>query len=252
MFLFYFLEVPFSSYCSLFSAPTLRIISCFSWSNTSIKLSMFCLEYFVAGNLEHCKVSCHLGVRGGEAVLCSICCLAMFFRGCAALWSKLERLSIRESKKQAWKTTITAQRWVQRSWFLHDRGETPATRAIMCKRLNSAFQVQGIAWREQLDCMAWLCPFRSQTDPAQPGFLPFFLHHLRHFHSPSGGIRTRAQGGSMFPMGCIGTGGMEHPESSTAFHPGIVQRSRHGFPCARPSLWPIWAISWHILRERSP
>lgn len=98
-----------SSYCSLFSAPTLRIISCFSWSNTSIKLSMFCLEYFVASNLEHCKVSCHLGVRGGEAVLCSICCLAMFLRGCAALWSKLERLSIRESEKRAWKTPQSQQ-----------------------------------------------------------------------------------------------------------------------------------------------
>lgn len=53
-----------------------------------ITLSWFCLEYFVTGDFERCEVSCHLSARGGEAVLCSICCLAIFFSGafsCTAL-----------------------------------------------------------------------------------------------------------------------------------------------------------------------
>lgn len=80
--------------------------------------------------------------------------------------------------------------------------------------------MHGTPWKREssslLDRVARLCLFKSQTDTVQLGFL-FFSHHLRHFHSPSGGIRTRAQGSSMFPMGCIGTDGMEHPERLYCF-----------------------------------
>lgn len=70
--LFFLLLFIFNSY---FQSHFLLHLTAF------ITLSWFCLEYFVRGNHEHCEVSCHLGARGGESVLCSICCLAICFSG---------------------------------------------------------------------------------------------------------------------------------------------------------------------------
>jgi len=77
--LFFLLLFIFNSY---FKSNFLLHLTAF------ITLGWFCLEYFATGNFGHCKVSCHPCARGGEAVLCSICCLAICFSGafsCTAL-----------------------------------------------------------------------------------------------------------------------------------------------------------------------
>lgn len=109
-----------------------------------ITLNWFCLEYFVRDNCEHCKVSCHLGARGGETVLRSICCLAICFSGafsCKELRSKLKRQAREKVKMGLKNTAITAQHLLQHLWSLHDSEETPvilyALCAIMYERLNS-------------------------------------------------------------------------------------------------------------------
>lgn len=81
-----------------------------------ITLSHFCCEYFATGNFEHHKVSCHLSTEEEEAVLCSICCLAICFSGvfsCTALWSKLQRQVERKIKMGLKNTAIKVQHLLQ-------------------------------------------------------------------------------------------------------------------------------------------
>lgn len=92
---------------------------------------------------------------------------------------------------------------------------------------------------------ARLCLIKSQTDTAQPGFL-VFSHHLGHFHSPSGGICARAQGGSMFPIGCTGTGGMEHPEKLYCFSSRHCSESKtQAWLCTYQTI-PVTHLSYFV------